>query len=361
MASPTILNNETMIYYNGEFVDYRDNNNKGELESKLRSEIHDIDQKYFGKTAQGFAIVRFPKGKRIQDEVTGTWYPVKPFPTFHKSADRMWIFSRTKKTSINGRENYGDAFTIIRDPYKITKKDIEFLWFLLNHSSDVKAGLLQIEDKEAMATKEAKEFSSDVDIRYLIYGKTSPIGRNEELFRKIASVFGIKDVERHGFNQLKNIVYGIVSEGENSGSRFINFDVFEKLVNGHQRLRLSFIIREAISDGSIKFNQKDYKWYFASGGELIEPLFTVSLKDLQHKEELLIEAAILDLSLKGAILSALGRADFENVDELREFNKQTLMSMTSRYGLDVTNKDNVESLVEKICGKFGIEYKAKST
>jgi len=133
------------------------------------------------------------------------------------------------------------------------------------------------------------------------------------------------------------------------------------LVNGKRTLRTASIVREGINDGTLKFNSKDYKWYFASGGEFVEPLLTLKLQDVVHKEELLIEAALLDATLKGAIFSALGRRDYDSVDELREFTKQTLMSMVSRYGLKCEPTDTTEKLVEKICLHIGVEYKPRNS
>jgi hypothetical protein len=260
----------------------------------------------------------------------------------------------------NGNEDYVDKFTVVRDPYTIQAKDIEFLWFLLFQSAALKARRIYIEDMEADAEVVAKERASDVDVRYLIYGKTSPIAQDREVFKQVGSVFGVKDINRLGFMQLKNVIYGLVTEGEKRGNRFINFDVFEKLVNGHNARRVSFIIREAINDGSIRFNPKDYKWYFAIGGELTEELMSIKLKDVPHKEELLIEAVLSDGALKGAIFSALGRSDFESADELREYDRKVLFSMSNRYGVELTNKDTKEQIVEKLCEKLGMEYKPKS-
>lgn len=348
-----------MIYYDGELVDYTNKKCDTPEAVLVREQMAELHNKFFEKNAPGYAIIRFPKGARKKDEVTGNWYHPKPFPVFHKSADRMWVYARSKKTVIKDKETYGDAFTVIRDPHMIQKKDIEFLWFLVYHSSDVKHKLLIVENLEEKAKKEANDIASDVDIRFMIYGKSSPIASNDALFREIGTIFDIKEAKRMGINQLKNAIYSAVSEGEKTKNRFINFEVFERLTNGKKSLRTSLIVREAINDGSVKFNTKDYKWYLASGQEFVEPILSVKLENLSHKEELLIEAALSDGSVKGAIFSALGRADYESCEELREFSKQQLMGMASRYECDVQNTDTGEKLVEKICSKIGLEYKPK--
>lgn len=351
-----------MIYYDGILVNYKDlDNDESGKGKEVASQIAEIQTKFFGKNATGYAVLRFPNGTRKQDEKTGMWYPAKPYCVFHKSQDRMWVYSTRKKTTINDVDNYGDAFTVIRDPYVIQKKDIEFLWFLVNHCTDVKAKRIFIEDLEEKAEKQARDMASDVDIRFMIYGKSSPFANSEELFRKIATSFGVKDANRKGFYQIKNDVYSLVSDGEKNGSRFINYEVFEKLVNGKRSLRAAYIIRTAIEDGTLKYSTKDFKWFITSGGELVEPVFSVKLADVAHKEELLIEAVLNDAMLRGTIYSALGVRDFDSVEELREFSIQTLRSMVKNYGEKVDTKDSAEELVKKLCAMTSTEYREKSS
>lgn len=351
-----------MIYYDGILVNYKDlDNDESGKGKEVASQIAEIQTKFFGKNATGYAVLRFPNGARKQDEKTGMWYPAKPYCVFHKSQDRMWVYSTRKKTTINDVDNYGDAFTVIRDPYVIQKKDIEFLWFLSNHCTDVKAKRIFIEDLEEKAAKQAKDIASDVDIRFMIYGKSSPFVNSEELFRKVATSFGVENVNRLGFNQVKNALYGLVSDGEKNKNRFINYEVFEKLVNGKRSLRAAYIIRTAIEDGTLKYSNRDFKWFITSGGELVEPVFNVKLADVAHKEELLIEAVMSDATLRGTIYSALGIKDFDTVDELREFSIQTLRSMMKNYGIKVDTKDSAEELVKKICEQTNTEYKERSS
>lgn len=348
-----------MLYYNGELFDWQ--KGKGELESQVRSQMNELNQRFFGENAPGYAILRYPKGARKKNS-SGYYEPLKPYTVDHYSPDNNWVFSRyRKRLGKNGNEDYVDKFTVVRDPYTIQAKDIEFLWFLLNHSAALKARRIYIEDMEADAEVVAKERASDVDIRYLIYGKTSPIAQDKEIFKQVATVFGVKDINRLGFMQLKNVIYGLVTEGEKNGNRFINFESFEKLVNGHNARRISFIVRGAINEGSIRWNAKDYKWYISIGGEFTEELMSVKLKDVPHKEELIIQAVLSDGALKGAIFSALGRSDFESDDELREYDRKVLISMSSRYGVETSSKDTKEQIVEKLCQKLGVEYKPKST
>lgn len=346
-----------MLYYNGKLVDYK--NGKDEFSSKLRADLHELSERFFGSNAPGYAILRYPKGERRKN-VTGLYEPVKPYVVDHRSYDGQWFYSKKAPRIVNGREEFTDRFTVVRDPYTIYERDLEFLWFLLNHSSSLKAGRIYVEDKEALAEKEAKSLASDVDIRFMIYGKQSPIAQDKEIFRQVATIFGVKEVGRLGFMQLKNVVYGLVSNGERDGNRFINFDVFEKLVNGNVRRRVSHTVRSAINDGSLKFNPKDYKWYFSVGGEYVEELHTLKLIDVPHKEELLIEAALSDGALKGAIFSALGKDDFENADELREYDRKVLMGMGNRYGVEVSSKDTKEDIVKKLCEKLNVAYTPKS-
>jgi len=347
-----------MLYYNGELVDWQ--KGKKEIEANVRVQMNDIYERFFGDNAPGYAIVRYPKGTRKKN-VSGYYEPVKPYIVDHYSADNLWVFTRyRKRQDKEGREDYVDKFTVIKDPYVIQKKDIEFLWFLMHQSASLKARKIYIEDKEAIAEETAKQMASDVDIKYLIYGKTSPISNDKETFKQVATVYGIKDVNRLGFLQLKNIIYGLVSEGEKNGNRFINFATFEKLVNGHTARRISFIVRGAVNDGSLRFNPKDYKWYFSIGGDYTEELLQLKLKDVPHKEELLIEAALSDGALKGAIFSALGRQDFESDDELREYERKVLIQMGNRYGIETSSKDTKEQMVEKLCKHLNLEYKPKS-
>jgi len=344
-----------MLYYDGQLVAWQDKSQEG-VAATVRGQIEELRSRFFAKDAPGFAILRYPKGQRKKN-VSGYWENKRIYTLDHRSFDGMWVYSKfKKKQKKDGTEDYGDKFTVIRDPHVIQAKDIEFLWYVVYQSSAYKAKRVHIEDLEGEAEVKAKELGSFVDVQYLIYGKTSPIVNDRKLFTEIATVFGVKDVERKGLFQLKNEIYSLVTNGETSGNRFVNVTQFDKLASGSLVRRTSYLIRSAINDGTLKFLTKDYSWWLMAGNTPMESLFGVNLKDMANKEELLMEAVLNDAALKGTIFSALGSDQFESADELRGYDRKNLMSMAKRYNIEFTISDKKEDIVKKLCEYLKLNY-----
>lgn len=343
-----------MLYYNGELLDWQ--KGESEIEIDVRMKMNDLDNKFFGKNAPGYAIIRYPRGTPRKNE-SGYYEPSKPYILDHKSFDGMMVYTKHKKVKgKDGEEVYLDKYTVIKDGYRIQAHDKEFLFFVLHYSSSYRAKRIYVEDYEAQAEQANKAMSEDIDIRYTLFSKQSPVSKDRELIKKVAIILGVENAERKGFEQLKNNIYSMVSEGEKNKNRFVNYEKFDKLVNGERARRVSYIVRSAINDGTLKFNPKTYKWCFASGSEFGEELFSVKVQDLQFKEELLVEAAMNDGALKGAIFSGLGREDYESDNELREYDRKVLMNMGNRYGLTFATKDTKEEIVKKLCEHLNIVY-----
>jgi len=349
-----------MIYYNGEFVNYKepklDTSGQGEA---VRKQMDDINARFFNPKSAGFAIIRYPKGARKLDPVTGTPYPPKPFAVSNRSQDRMWVYSKVRPTlDAKGNQTFIEPNTYVRDPYmcRANDTDKEFLWFLINHSSAVRAKILFVEDLEEEARKEARKNADDIDVKFIIYGKQSPVSRDEQLLRDVALALGIQDVQKKGIYQVKNALYGIVTEGERTNNKFVNFDIFDKLVNGRKSLKTATTIRSAIGDGTLKFNKSDYTWYLAQAGDLIDAVMKVAFADIAHKEDKLIDAALKDDTIRATIFGALGLPEFDSVEELKEFRIQALQTMCKTMEIATTPTDKKDDLIKKICDKRGIKY-----
>jgi len=347
-----------MLYYQDEFVDWK--SGKKELESEIRVQITNLRNQFFAKDKPGYVSVVYPGGKK-QTNVTGFHELPRLYALELRGGEYGdWRYTpKMPSRDKTGRLVFSYHHEYMRESKMLTEKDVEFLWFLINKSDSVRCGDIKVVDPEADASKEAADMAKDIDLKFWIYGRGSHVSSNAKLLRSVASAFGIADIDKLGINQVRNQLFKVVDAGEKSHDLYVNAALFEKLIDSSGSLRIANVIREAIAEGTIVFNKQNTAWYFNDGTETMELLLKVKPAYISKKEMALIEDAISNVKMKGRILAFLGFSDFSSGDELRELDRTSLMKMCKDRELEVSPKDTVDALVEKLCVKLAIPPTSK--
>ena len=231
-----------MIYYNDEPVNWNRKTGLSEIDRMVADEITVIRNKYFADNTMQRVKVLYPRG--IPEEAHRVFAVFKKIPVPLRSADGMWRYSPVRATKGKYGMEYPEAHAFLMYEQLYTAKDIEFLWFLMNRCSMLNR-LIFIEDKEADAKKEIEQLSTDADIRYMLLGN-SPIAKDAELIKQVASVFGVKDIEKRSLAEVKLDLFNTVVEGEKNKDAFCNYKKFEELTMGSQKRKAAFYARQSI-------------------------------------------------------------------------------------------------------------------
>jgi len=339
-----------MIFYNGEMVDYKKKDT--ELAKEISKTIAEFKLNNFGKDKKGFCQLRYPNGVRVKN-ISGKYEPKKQFFLDLVSWDGLWRWSDAKPR--NGKFRYQNGNHLkISDPYMFEEKDAELVWFLQTHCPQVKSGKVYFEDFEAKAEKEAKELVEDLDIRHAIYSKKSPVSQDIPLLRQVAEVFGIEDVNKLGVFELRNALYHKITNGEASGSKYVNFQRFEELTDNKGKMRAATTIRKAINEESLRYNKKDKSWWSCAAGEDIECLLTLKPNEVADKEGVLLEKVIEDKSFRAIVYAELGITGYATKDEVKDLGYTALAKICKLEGIEVKTTDKLADLVDKYCEKFNI-------
>lgn len=336
-----------MIYYLDKEVDWNKKSlPPGSIEKQVKEEIEKIRSLYFGDKSTGVVKLIYPKGKPKEGEPP--WLAaLKRFMIDLKSPDGVWRYSKGRRHR-NGTWPDHHLEVTYNTMYK--EEDIELLWFLLQHSSAMKGKYVYIEDLEAEAKEEIKEMATDAYIAYMLTDKRSPIFSNETLIKQVAEIFGVRDVDKKGINQLRLELYDCVLEGEQMGDRFANYDKFEEMTSGSIRRKAAFNARRSINDGIVGY--KDRAWWLKEGREFTEKLLPLSSDEVQDRDEAFVDAVVNDRNIRARLYLVIGEEELQTADDLRDLDRPALFKMCK----DRKGNDNKEALVKKLCEQMGIDY-----
>lgn len=340
-----------MIYYGGKLLDLKAEK-LTRMEKEVSDEITEIRNIHFGGTGKGRIILRYPNGERKEKDDGFT--VLKMFQIPLNSSDGMWRYSEAKMLPTGKYADHGHLG--IKDRHVFREKDVEFIWFLLNRSSVLNKYVF-IEDLEKDAKGENEEMASDAYIRFMLMDRHSPIYSNHKLIRETAEVFGLRDIERLGNEEVKKALYGLVVEGEEMKDKFVNFDKFDELVKGEVKRKAAYYARASINDGTVGY--KDRAWHLMAGREYDEKLCTISLKEAAFKEQAFIEEVVGNANVRSRLFSAIGQEEITTALDLWDLTlpvlKSKLKDETSEYDV----KHNKEDVVKKLCEVYEIEFSPK--
>lgn len=347
-----------MIYYQNEFVDWK--NGKTELAKEVRVQIENLRLQYFAKDKMGFVSIMYPGGVRKQN-ISGFYEMPRTYALELRGGDYGdWRYTpRMPARDKNGNLRFTYHHEYMREARMLTDKDVEFLWFLIYKSPAVRAGDIVVIDPENEASKEAEAIAKDIDLKFWLYGRGSHVATNQKLVRSIAKAFGMDDVDKLGFNQVKNQLFKIVDAGEKSRDVYVNGSLFEKLIDSAGSLKIANVIREGIGEKNIVYNKSNTSWFFDDGSDDKPLLLKLKPSDISSKDMALVNEAIENARLKNKILAYMGFSEFSSADELREMDRHALMRMCKDRDIETGIKDNAEILVQKLCEKMDIPYTPK--
>jgi hypothetical protein len=335
-----------MIYYDERPVLWDRKTGLNEIEKSVQDEITYLKNKYFSPNSPGVVRVIYKRGQ--MEAAKNVFGILKKFPIPLLSSDGLWRYSAARK----GKDGFVDSHMFVTYSTAYKEKDIEFLWFLFNRSS-VLNKFVFVEDKEAEAKKEVETMATDADIRYAIMGN-SPTAKDEKLIRQVSEIFGMKEVEKKGINQVKKELYDLLLDGEKMKDAFVNFRKFEEMTDGSNKRKAAYYAKASISDGTVKY--KDRAWYLMSGNEYSEKLMSIQAKDAAFREQLFIDEIVTNPNTRSRLFSAIGQEEIETAEDLRSLDRPVLMKKLKELGEVVKASDTAEVLVEKLCAKLGIKY-----
>lgn len=348
-----------MLFYNTSLVDWKQGKNAPEdsLEKKVWQQITELKSEHFGKEKKGLVQLRYPNGVRVKNMTSrgeGKYEPRKIFLLDTLSFDGTWRYSPIKPKDGVFKNPNGNHIKI-QDPTLFYEEDIELIWFLKYHCPQMKSGKVFFEDFEKIAADEMKEIVSDIDIKFALYSKNSPISKDATLLREVASIFRVENHSRLGLLELKNSLYHKVKEGDDRNDKYINYAKFEELTDNSGKRFAAATVRKAVETGTIKWKSDERAWYIYAGDEYVTELLKLKPNDVSSRDELLVKEILEKPAFKGKVYAELGVNNFNTKGEVKELGRPALMTMCKDLGIPTTNKSTVEELVGLYCEKMGIE------
>jgi len=338
-----------MIYYNNVLVNY----NKQDTQEARRvyQEITDIKNKYFSEKGIGKLVLLYPKGAPVERDKG--WTQLKKFMIPLKSRDGRWRYtSSIRNAEKKANSGYSDHHFPVHHETTFFEKDIEFIWFLMNESAVIGRDLY-FEDKEADARKEIEEMATDIDIQFMLMSPHSPIYKNEPLIREVASVFGVENVDKIGISQVKKELYETLKEGNEYGDRYVNYDTFDKLVNGEKARKAASVARNAIESNIVGY--KSNAWWIMEGRTHGEKLVAVPASEGASRDQVLIQAVVENDNVRNRLFSAMGENENITLEDLRALDRPLLQK---RYR-ELTGKflnSKKEEIIAELCNEYDLEY-----
>lgn len=342
-------NEDKMIYYNHNLVDYK--KQRTDEEKKVYREITEIKNKYFADNTMGKMVLLYPKGAR--KEADNGWTQLKKFMLPLRGRDGSWRYSQNiRNVEKKNNQGYADHHKPIINETALTIKDIELIWFL-KHASSALGKYLFFEDLEEDAKHEVEEMASDVDIRFMIMSPRSPIAKNEKRMREVASVFGVENVEKIGINQIKKELYDTIKNGEEYGDTFTNFETFDKLVSGETARKAAHIARRAIESNVVGY--KTNAWWIMSGRNHEERLISVPAKDGNVRDQVFIQAVVENDNVRSRVFAVMGEDENVTLEDLRAIDRPQLQKRAKELTGQFLNSKK-EEIIAELCKHYGINY-----
>jgi len=353
-----------MIYYNGELLNLTERNCKqkpeGDIEGDTYREIEAIRSKYFGEDKKGVVTLRYPNGIRKKHESDGRsgkqamrYEPKKIFLLSLKSGDGLWQWS-DKAAGLNSKyKRLGDKIKV-SDPWMFYEDDIDLVWFLQKHCPQVKNGAVYFEDYEVLAEKQAKDTFGDIELKYMLSAKHSPLANDLKMLRSVASAFDIEDANKMGKWELRNVIYNAVSAGEKRNDKYVNAERLQLLTDNGAKMSAINTVRKYMNMDIIKWNSKEKAWWVYADDEWQAELLKIKATDISNKTHILFDKIASDSTFKGKVYSELGISNFQSKAEVKDLGRPAVFKMCNAEGIETTTKDTLDQLVEKYCEKLGI-------
>lgn len=339
-----------MIFYNDELVSAK---GTPEVYRKIQDQLNQIKKDYFDEGTRGYVKLLYPKGEPRRNS-SKFWEPRKPFQVPLISGDGMYRYSKYKPhiDPATKAPSFQESHRLIRSGMKFTVEDIDFVWLLLNHCQEIKKGILKIEDPEAIAKKKNEGNSVDIDLRYFLFGNSSPLSGSNgiEPLKSLADAAGIKEASVMRNEELRNAVYDAFRNGERDKDPIINFKNFLELTNGENKRRALIIARKAIATGKLVFDKNLYSWRLSGRDDVF---LRLTGAQMGSAEALVLEAVVNDVLRRVWLFHYMGEKDIASVSELSTIKRQDLVSLANRFEVEFVLKDSNPDIVRKISEKIG--------
>lgn len=349
-----------MIYHQNKFVDWNKSTGLNDIEKQVKKGIEEIREKYFKEgDPEEKKVVKFydQNGARTQN-VSGHWEPRKPFPLKFTGGRGEWRYTPTMPgLDKNGQPMFTESCKIMSEICYVREDEIELAYFLINHNPSVKSGRIKIIDDEKDAQEKADSYSDDLDLRYHLYGKASPVANDRNLLDDIASTFGVKDVESLGLAQLKNRIYDVVVSGDKSRNRFINTKEFMSLIDNEGKRQVAQVVYRAVKNGDLKYSNKTYGYHFVEGGVMGEKIIDIAGKDESSAVQILINECANNEKVRNDIYGYLGIKVDKMVESYRDKGILELKNIAKERELKFNwTTIKKEELVKLLCEAEGTNY-----
>ena len=343
-----------MIYYNDTLVSSKDT---PEIYPEITRQKAEIRADYFAEGKRGFVRLLYPKGRAKQNN-SMYWEPRKPFLVPLISGDGMYRFSEIKPhVDPNTKAfKFTESHKMIKDGDVFYENDIEFIWLLFHHSREVEKGILVIENPEAIAKEKNETKAEDIDLRYYLFGKSSPLNgkKGTESLNSLADAIGITDSKIMGEEELRYTVFETFTNGEKNKDPIVNFNNFMDLTHAENKRRALITARTAIASGKLRFDRSLYAWRL--DGE--EDIF-LKLTGAQQgqAESLVLEKIIEDPIRRIWLFDYMGEEQVSSISELESIKRPNLLQLAKKFKVDIDKKDSNPDLVRKIADKIAITDK----
>jgi hypothetical protein len=341
-----------MIYYNDELVDL---NKVNVISKEVNIQIKALKAKYFTENGRGCAVLLYPKGKRRRNG-TGYYEPRRPFMVPLVSADGMYRFSEYKPHIEQGKSPaYPEAHKLVRDDTALYEEDIEFLWLLTHHCKEVEKGMLRIKDPEAEAKKKNEVYKEETDLRYFLFGTSSPLNVNPEegleVLKSLASAVGLKNAHYMEEEELKSSLFDLFKEGDRVHDPVVNYDTFLELTSSDTKRRALITARDAITKGKLKFEKHLYSWRLEGHDDIFLKL---TGSQMAQAEDLLLKCVVSDEMKRIWLLSYMGVKQACSVAELEKIEWKALKSLARYLNVETFKTDTNPEIIRKVAEKLGI-------
>ena len=343
-----------MIYFLNKSVDW--SNPKTEVEKAVAKGIAEIRETYFGTDKPGVIKLVDERGKR-ELNVSGYYEPSKIFPLELVGGEQgeYRYTAALPRLDDKGNPQFSDSRKHVKYILELKEKDIELAYFLLRHNQQIAKGRIKVVDDEADALKRVNKEADDLDLKYYIFSRTSPIADSTDVFKSIAITFGIPGVNSLGINQIKNRIYEVVSAGNKDSNRFVNTKTFMELIASDEMREVAQIIYDAVEKKDLIYSTKDFAWHFSSGGDLGESILNVPGKDQANAIQLLINGCVNKVELRKAVFGFLGKINYK-LDALRRKTIVVLREEAKKREIKHNMNTPKEDLVKAIAEVDGIDY-----
>jgi hypothetical protein len=337
-----------MIYYNDELVNWQ--HPSDEIEKEAAAGIKEAKSKFFGQGTKNICVINYPRGKRKLNP-SGWWEPKKTFALRLVSEDGMWRYS-TSKPHMNAlkEKEFNESFMYIRDEHPLYEDAIELIYFLLNHSEDVKSRRLTIRDDAELATKAIEKLAEDTDIRFFLFGKHSDFAKDDKAIRSVALAMGM-ELEGMSIPEIKRDLYEKLQDGQVNKDKFVNYDMFVELTQAPDKLKAAMLARKAINEKQVIWSKADFAWKLKGDNEVFLQL---TGKQQSDNETLFVQTIMNDAKRRTILFKYMGTEISVTKEEVEAMKRPDLLSLAAELEVKFSNTEKNNEIADKIIGKLGL-------